>query len=230
MTENEKKISFRLLILITTHRLADKAVELFEEFSIPLQYRFNAEGTASSEIMDMLGLGSTDKSVITSILPESTANEILKNLFLKLKMNTVNSGIAFTIPLNSASGLILKINEDTSKNTEANKRKENENMSENKYSLIAAVVNQGFSGDVMNAVHEAGAGGGTVIRSHSIGNDKIANFWGLDVQEEKETVLILSKAENKLAIMKCIGEKCGMHSEAKGIVLSIPVDSATGID
>ena len=53
----EKKVSFQLLTLITTPKLAEKAAEMFKKGALPLQYRFNAEGTASSEIMDMLFLG-----------------------------------------------------------------------------------------------------------------------------------------------------------------------------
>ena len=42
-------------------------------------------------------------------------------------------------------------------------------------------------------------------------------------------ILILADAEHKLPIMQAIGEKCGVHSDAKGIVLSLPIDSAVGL-
>ena len=44
----EKKVSFQLLTLITTPKLAEKAAEMFKKGALPLQYRFNAEGTAAS--------------------------------------------------------------------------------------------------------------------------------------------------------------------------------------
>lgn len=47
--DHEKKVSFQLLTLITTPKLAEKAAEMFKKGALPLQYRFNAEGTASSE-------------------------------------------------------------------------------------------------------------------------------------------------------------------------------------
>ena len=40
----EKKVSFQLLTLITTPKLAEKAAEMFKKGALPLQYRFNAEG------------------------------------------------------------------------------------------------------------------------------------------------------------------------------------------
>lgn len=49
------------------------------------------------------------------------------------------------------------------------------------------------------------------------------------MQEEKEILLILSDSENKVNIMKAISEKYGTHSEANGLVVSLPIDSVMGI-
>lgn len=54
-------------------------------------------------------------------------------------------------------------------------------------------------------------------------------LWGLSVQDEKEIVLILTACANKVALMKCIGESCGMYREAQEILLSMPIDSVAGI-
>lgn len=102
-------------------------------------------------------------------------------------------------------------------------------MAEVKYVLIAAIVDRGFNNEVMDAARAAGAGGGTVIHSRSIDSEEATGFWGLSVQEEKEIVLILAEAENKMNIMRAISEKCGMRSEAKGLVMSLPIDSVMGI-
>ena len=48
-------------------------------------------------------------------------------------------------------------------------------------------------------------------------------------QEEKEIVIIVADAEKKLSIMQAIGETCGMHSEAKGLVVSLPIESVCGL-
>ena len=55
-------------------------------------------------------------------------------------------------------------------------------------------------------------------------------FWGFSIQEEKEMLFIVTENENKLKIMQAIGEKYGMRSEAKGIVLSLPIDTVIGLD
>lgn len=228
--EHVKKASFQLLTLITTPKLAERAAEIFKKGALPLQYRFSAEGTASSEIMDMLGLGSIDKSVLISMIPKGLSDVLLDKLRSELRLNTANSGIAFTIPLSGANNLILRIlAQNTGMEVPNIEGKEENIMSETKYSLVAAIVNRGFSGDVMETVRAAGAKGGTVIHSRRIGNEDVKSFWGLSDQDEKEIVLILTESANKLTLMQCIGENCGMHSDAQGIVMSMPIDSVAGI-
>ena len=68
-----------------------------------------------------------------------------------------------------------------------------------------------------------------MIRSRRIGNEETTSFWGLSKKNEKAIVLILTACANKVSIMKGIGESCGMHSEAQGILRSMPIDSVAGI-
>lgn len=230
MENSQKKLSFQLLTVITTPKLAEKTAEMFKKGALPLQYRFSAEGTASSDIMDMLGLGSIDKCVLVSMVPKHLSGIILDKLHSELQLDSVNSGIAFTIPLNGANNLILRmLTRNTEENVYSSDGKDENSMTESKHVLVAAIVNRGFSGDVMGAAKSAGAKGGTVINSRRIGNEEATGFWGLSVQEEKEIVMILTPFEDKLNIMRSISEKCGMNSDAKGIVMSMPIDSVMGI-
>ena len=52
----------------------------------------------------------------------------------------------------------------------------------------------------------------------------------MGIQNENDTVLIVTDDTHKLSIMQKIGEKCGIHSDAKGIVLSLPIDTVIGIE
>lgn len=224
------KTRYQLLVLIATPKLCDKAADLFLKSAMPIQYRLSGEGTASSEIMDTLGLGGIDKGVLLSTVPENFGKEMLNKLHSQLRLDAVNSGISFTLPLTGASKLLADMMKHTSENSNENNTRKGENdMSEAEYALVVAFVNRGFSGEVMTAAREAGAGGGTVLHSHSIGSKETAGFWGLGIQEEKDIVLIITDSEHKKDIMTKIGEKCGINSKANGTVVSLPIDSVTGI-
>lgn len=230
MQVDQKRATYRMLILIATKKLAEKAAELFLSKGVPVQYRLNAKGTASSEIMDTLGLGSVDKYLLIATLPTDISNKMLRLLHSELRLDAVNSGIAFTVPLTGASKLMINMMNDESVINSAEIQGKGESiMNDTVYTLISAVVDRGFSGEVMEAARAAGAGGGTVVHSRGIESEKATGFWGLGVQEEKEIVLILADTENKLKIMSAISEKCGIKSDAKGLVMSLPIDSVMGI-
>ena len=226
MNNKPNSPQLRLIMLISNPKLSDKASSLIGSAGVPLHYRFGAVGTASSEMMDILGLGSPEKSVLAAITEKQAADNILKRLHKELKLGSVNSGIAFTAPLNGVSSFLLRI----SGSTPTEERKDNDTMSESNYTMIAAIVNPGFSENVMNAARGAGAGGGSVLHSRRISDEKNISFWGLSVQEEKEIVLIVAKGDSKLPIMQAIGKECGIQTDAGGMVLSLPIESVIGLD
>lgn len=229
MAANEKNRAVRLFMLVAHPRLADRAEELFRLAGQPPQYRFHSEGTASSEIMDMLGLEGSDKSIIMGCLPKHFADDMLKMMRRELRLGSKNSGIAFTIPLTGVSAAILRMLTPFYENAPEEQRKEAGNVTESKYAMIAAIVNRGFSNAVMDCARPVGARGGTVIHSRQLGGESLKNFLGENVPEEKDIVLIVATSDDKMAIMHEIGEHCGLHSEAQGIVLSLPIETAIGL-
>lgn len=216
----------RALFLITSSKMAQKAAILFDESCVPIHYRTSGTGTASSEVMDLLGLANTDKKLLLTVLPKASADAMLLKLHKALRIGTVNSGIAYTVPLDAASRLVFRMLEDMDKDIE---RKEAKPVNEMKNAMIAAVVNRGYSEEVMVAARAAGAGGGTVIHSRSVVDDSALPHVGAGLAEEKDIVLIVANAETKVAIMQAIGEKCGIRTDAKGIVYSLPIDSVIGL-
>ncbi len=229
MTTNHQKPAFQMLFLIGTPKLVHKAVGMFQEGSVPVQYTIHAQGTASSEIMDMLGLGGVEKDVMLSMMPKALADQMLKKLRKTLHLGMPNTGIAFTVTMSSCSGHMIRLMESTQQKEEEKAGREGLEM-ENAYSAILAIVNQGFSEEVMNAARPMGATGGTVFHSRRIGSEEAMKFWNISIQQEREAVLILAKKEDKKAIMQAINKECGMQGEAQGIVLSLPVDGIVGVN
>lgn len=230
MGDNQNRKAYRMLLLIATPKLVGKALGMFKEENIPIQYVFHAQGTATSEVMDMLGLDGVDKNVLMSMMSKEWADEMRKKLRKKLHLGMPNTGIAFTLVMSGGSGHIVQIMEGMEPEERKSAERNETDMTENEYSMIMAIVNQGFSEDVMNAARPKGASGGTVFHSRRVGNEEAMKFWKISVQEEREVVIILAGKEDKLAIMQEIGKKCGMQSKAQGIVMSLPVDSVVGLD
>lgn len=231
MADEHKKIAFRMLFLIATPKLVNKATGVFKEGNVPMQYIFHAQGTATSDVMDMLGLDGVDKNILMSMMPKAFADEMLRKLRKKLHLGMPNTGIAFTVLMSGGSSHLVQMVENLEPEEIKKSLERNEaDMADHEYSMIMAIVNQGFSEDVMNAARPKGASGGTVFHSRRIGTQEAMKFWKISVQEEREVVLILAQKEDKLAIMQEIGRQCGMNSKAQGIVMSLPVDGIAGLD
>ncbi|MCL2472277.1 MAG: P-II family nitrogen regulator [Treponema sp.] len=95
--------------------------------------------------------------------------------------------------------------------------------------LIVAIVNQGYSDELINTAREAGATGGTVINARGQAYEGAVRFFGISVQDEKELILILTSREKRVPIMRAVCEAHGLNSKAQGIVFSLPVDDARGL-
>lgn len=226
----QHQVPMRLLMLIATPKLSEKAVGLFDEANAPIQYRMDGHGTASREVMDMLGLDSGDKNILISLLPKPFADEMLVRLRRSLKLGTAGSGIAYTVAITGGNNRLIQMLETVNEERRGAQTRRMPVMEVNAYQMVIAVVNQGYSEDVMAAARPAGAAGGTVLHSRRVGKDETLTFWGISVQPEKEIVMILCRQEEKQAIMKAIADSCGMRSEAQGLVISVPVETVVGID
>lgn len=230
MKNNFSKPSYAALFLITAPKLTKKASEMFKEAHVPTQYHFRARGTASSEMMDVLGLGSIEKNVIMSFMPKAFADKMLTKLQKELHLGLPDSGIAFTVSISGANGRMIKLIESLHENgNEIFTERDGYEMAESGYALIMAIVNQGCSEEVMDAAKPAGASGGTVFHSRRVGSEEAMKFWGITIQPEREVVMILAEKEDKLQIMQAIVEKCGMQTKGHGIVFSLPVDATAGL-
>ena len=181
-------------------------------------------------MMDMLGLDSGEKSLLLSMMPKENADELLKRLRRELRLGASGSGIAFTIPLSGTNRRMMQMVEQICQEHHHEPEMRRIDMQENEYQMIVALVNQGYSEDVMAAARPAGAAGGTVLHSRRVGAEETLQQWGFSIQQEKEAVMILARKEEKLAIMQAICDKCGLQSEAQGIVLALPVDSVVGLE
>lgn len=96
-------IKLEMLVTVVNRPKADFFVDLLEQFEINMQMVTYGEGTASSELINSLGL-STQKAVIFSIVRSDKITKIKETLEEKFKTIRNGKGISFTIPLSSVIG------------------------------------------------------------------------------------------------------------------------------
>ncbi len=96
-----------LLFTIINREKTEFYVDLIQNFEVNLQTILSANGTAGHNILDLLGLAETEKSVIISIIRRDRAKDALSLLEEKFKTVKGGKGIAYTVPMSSTIGVLI---------------------------------------------------------------------------------------------------------------------------
>lgn len=218
--------SAKVLITIVTRGMGER-ISIFMNKKYPqATFLSMGFGTASSEMLGLLGLDSPDKDFIVSLVGENDLQQMLNDISGRKVLSGTGSGIAFTLPLNGISSLVHEALTQNAPEKKEEKMYTNKTKEENKgnFSLVVVISDPGYSDDIMELARAAGARGGTVISSRGIGHAETGHFLGINIQDEKELVLILAQAEQRIDIMKKLNEKFGIRTKSQALVLSLPVE------
>ena len=94
----------KLLFTVVDRPKAEFYLDVLSQFEVNCQMLCHGMGTATSEIVDMLGLN-IHKAVILSVVREDMVDPIMKNLENKFSTIRNGKGIAFAVPLSSVIGV-----------------------------------------------------------------------------------------------------------------------------
>ena len=97
----------KLLVTVVNRKKTEFYLDYLTGFEVNFQTAVAAQGTASSDMMYLLGLAESDKSVIFSILREDRVEEAMQGLDEKFHTLRGGKGIAFTIPLTGVIGVAI---------------------------------------------------------------------------------------------------------------------------
>ena len=211
-----------LLMSIVERGSGSKLIKLYNKHQVFTHLRCEGAGTATSEIMDILGLGGSEKDIIISIAARPAILVLLEKLDDELRGAAPGKGIAFAVSLTAVSSLIAAfIDRKTRAEDEGSGSMDNQQRS----SMILVTVNQGFTDAVMDTARKAGARGGTIIKGRWAGDESFAETNGITtLQAEKEMIFIVVPREIRAAVMESINREHGLQSEAGAMVSAVGIE------
>ena len=222
----DKKHNPRLLIAITDIGDERKVQDAFYASKAHIRYQLYGEGTAPSLILDILG-ASKARHITCGLVPKSQVNSVFKILDDKLHLSKKGHGIAFTIPINAMQTRLFNL---MMQNDQSIEQGDEKIMSENSgFCAIVVSVNSGFSDDVVEVARNSGAGGGTIMKGMREESGEVATQFSIPLKDEQDFVMILVPRDKKPDIMNAIREKCGMKTDAKGVIFALPIEDVFGI-
>lgn len=212
-----------VIVTIVERGTGAAMIRLYTQNQVFLHCQCPGRGTATSEIMDILGLGSSEKDVVVSYTTRQAAWRLLHQLDNDLRGVVSTSGIVFDIPLTGLNNLVAAaIAYKTENSRKGDGDMETENKAKN--SLILITCNRGCTEAVMDTAKKAGARGGTVIKARWTGVEDLEQSYGLTLQAEKEVVAIVVPNEIRNAVMEAVNTQHGLRSDSQAMLCSMGVD------
>lgn len=207
-----------LLGFIVRHNEGDQCISLASKAGIQGGTVFLGEGTARSSLLRKLGLDSIQREIILLIGPSQTAKKAMDYVVEKKKLEDKHRGISFRLPLSRVIGIAAGEETETYKGEKTDM-----------YQAIFVIVDEGEAERVLDAANEAGSQGGTVIHAHGSGGKETKRVFNMEIEPEKDIVLIISPDTLTDKIVEAIHEELDLEEPNSGILFTADLSETRGI-
>ncbi|AQS60609.1 P-II family nitrogen regulator [Desulforamulus ferrireducens] len=225
MQKNYDNKELELICMILNFGLASKAIKLAKKNGVLGATVFLGRGTIKNRILEFLEINDSRKEIVLMIAEKATAYKALEALNKDLALHKPNHGIAFTFSVANLWGSKEYQKQDSQVQQDNNKRGGENTM----YQAIYTIVDRGNAENVISAANKAGARGGTIINARGSGIHETQTLFAMQIEPEKEMVLIISKNTLTEAIVASIREELSIDEPGKGIIFVLDVNKTYGL-
>ena len=198
-------------------------MDMLTSCGISFHMQMTAHGTAPSEMMDIFGLGNTDKDVVISYATGAACRGYFNRITENVGQSLGYGGLVMCLRLSAINRLTEEVIKRSETQIQGGKKAV---ANTHKQQLILITVNQGYTAQVMQTAKKAGAMGGTILRARLASAEKLEQFGQIADQEEKEIISILASSGTAAKIMEEVNKELGFYTEASGMITALPVDKA----
>ncbi len=211
---------YEILCVIVNFGLGSRVLHIARENGVPGGTVFLGKGTVRHRILELLELQDIRKEIVIMVTEKTGGDQALQEIHRRLKLHKPNRGIAFTMPLAAFLG---------SGDYEFECDFESGGASQAMYNAIFTVVDKGNAEAVMEAARKAGAQGGTIINARGAGAHETSTVFHMDIEPEKEIVLILAQCHLTDGIVRNIRDDLKLDQPGNGIIFVQEVQETFGI-
>jgi len=215
----------QLLILILSENQSHKCVRLAKEQGIKGGIIIIGRGTVSSTVLNLLGIKNQKKEIVKFLIKKENTKEILDCFDEALQLSKPGHGIAYVTPVICAVGLPERETNHEQIVSETVQQTEGESM----FKKLTVIVDRGMANDVMDIARKAGVRGGTILHGRGAGAEIDTNLFGVEIEPEKELVIILTPDELVDKVVTALSEELHLGEPGKGILFIEPVVDTRGL-
>ena len=210
---------YKLIVCIVPHNSGEFITNAAKQAGAGGGTIVMGRGTASNNLLQLLGLGDTSKDITLNIVDQKIAGQVCRQIEQACTAKKAHFGVLFTIDVDG----FMKAGSVGKTAKAAEKVTGEDNME--KYEMINIIVNKGYAEDAMAAARKAGAGGGTIIGAKGTAREGDSTFFGVDIVPEKEMLMILAPQDKRDAIIQTVSSLECFEKAGSGIIFSNQAES-----
>lgn len=219
MNEPESKV-YEIMTVLVNYGVGSKVLQIVRQYGFKGGTVMIGTGTVSSNILNFFGLDEIRKEIFMMIAPKTLIDSCFESLGAQLKLEKPNRGIAYTTRIEGLIG---------AGSCKYEAIVDDEREGEPMYKAINVVVDKGVAEEVIEAATKAGARGGTIINARGSGIHESSKLFAMEIEPEKEMVVILAKTEISDAIIEAIRADVRIDEPGRGILFVQDVTRTYGI-
>lgn len=212
-----------LLATVVPHGHGSRVIALLRKEGVRGGTVLIARGCYHRGLLEFFCLTESHKELVISILPTTLLDHAVEVIEEKMALKKAGTGICFAYPLAGFSRKYPDIPNTHVK--EAKTIKENTTM----YQAIITIVDKGLGEAVTNTAEEHGARGGTIINARGSGVSSSVKFFNMDIEPEKEMVIIIINANETEKVVDAIIEEHQLDQPNKGVLFVQDLSHVRGI-
>ena len=220
METNPITDQYELFCIIVNHGLGSKVMKIAKQNGITGGTIFLGKGTVRNHLLELLDLNDSRKEIVMIAANSDLGYKALGEIDKKFHFEKPNHGIAFTISISGLVGL---------HNCKSYQNHESRGAKNIMYNAIFIISDKGNAEDIIDTAVSAGSKGGTIINARGTGVHEHSKLFSMEIEPEKEIVLILSEKNLTEKIVSAVREKHKIDEPGHGIIFVLDVNNAYGL-
>lgn len=220
-------LSYQMIVVICNFNMGSRIAKVGKKAGIHGYTIKLGMGTAKSFWLNFFELSDIRKEIVYMLADNVTSEKAIKDMMDEFNFEKPNHGIMFTIPLTAVEGVhgveYNTIGEDVSDNNS------DKGVDEYMHHLITVIVEKGKAEEVMESAERAGAKGGTIMNARGSGIHETSRLFMMDIEPEKEVVMIISEKGSTQNIIDSVNEDLKMSEPGNGVLFVQDVSKTYGL-
>ncbi|MGI6129167.1 MAG: P-II family nitrogen regulator [bacterium] len=220
MSSNKYPIDYALIIVIVQSGMGSSILAESKKIGVFGGTIFLGKGTIKNHLLELLGLNEAKKEIVLMVAPQALEADLHQHLIGAFHMDKPNHGVIVSLPVTTVAG--------GGYNGAASAQPPigGSNM---QYEIIFTVVDRGLAEEVVDTAEKAGSTGATIINARGSGIHEKSKFFGMNIEPEKEIVMIIIDEKRAGNVIDAIETKMNINQPGKGILFVLDVTKVSGL-